>query len=68
MVYYNVFGDYNVQNKKVEDGAATTTLITGLVKGTKYEVRVVSYNEVGSSDPSGIRKECTDIDRELLVV
>ena len=65
VVYYNVLGDNYLQSKTVEDGTATFTSISGLMKGTEYQVRVVSSNEVGPSDSSDIRKERTEIDREL---
>ena len=68
VVYYNVLGDNNVQNKTVEDGAVNSTSITGLMKGTVYQVRVVSSNEVGPSIPSGIRKERTNIDCEFFIL
>ena len=68
MVYYNVLGDNNVQNKTVEDGTATSTSITGLMKGTEYQVRVVFSNEVGPSISSNTIQNRTNIDRELLIL
>ena len=68
MVYYNVLGNNSVQNKTVEDGAATSTSITGLMKGTSYQVKVVSSNEVGPSISSNTIKKRTDIDRELFIL
>ena len=68
VVYYNVLGDDNVQNKTVENGTATSTSITGLMKGTVYRVRVVSSNEVGPSNHSDTIEKRTNIDRELLIV
>ena len=62
-----MLGDNSEQNKTVEDGTATFTSITGLMEGTKYQVRVVSINEAGPSNSSGTIQEVTNSDCELLV-
>lgn len=65
VVYYNVLEDNNIQNKTVKNNTATSTSITGLMKGTEYQVRVVSSNKVGPSISSNTIQKRTDIDREL---
>ena len=67
MVYYNVLNDNDLQNKTVENGTVTFTSISGLMKGTDYQVKVISVNEAGPSNSSATIQKVTNSDCELLV-
>ena len=38
----------------------TTYIITGLTNGTLYEVRVIAYNDIGDSEPTGVTSGTPD--------
>ena len=58
MTHYNLqwkekdAGDYT-GSYTTSDETVTSYTITGLAEGTFYDIRVVAYNLVGGSDPSG---------------
>ena len=61
-------GDSTVNNATVMDGAATSQLLSGLLKGTTYEVTVIATNSAGESPASDPMQQRTDVDREWYTI
>ena len=56
--------DSTVNNVTVMDGAATSQLLSGLLKGTVYNVTVIATNSAGESPASVSMQQRTDVDRK----
>ena len=61
-------GDSTVNNVTVMDGTATSQLLSGLLKGTTYNVTVIATNSAGESPASDPMQKRTTVDREWYTI